>query len=104
VLLLGVEDVKETKRFYVDRGLAVGKCFGGKYVPFDTPSSPVKLALYARRALAKDAAAVPDRAAAPDSAAAPAVVGNVRRRMAPPSDGVRPRLRAPASARPRPTG
>jgi hypothetical protein len=60
VLLLGVEDVKETKRFYVDRGLAVGKSFGGKYVQFDTPSSPVKLALYARRALAKDAGVSPD--------------------------------------------
>jgi hypothetical protein len=59
-LLLGVEDVKETKRFYVDRGLAVGKSFGGKYVEFDTPSSPVKLALYGRRALAKDAGVSPD--------------------------------------------
>ena len=60
VLLLGVEDVKETKRFYVDRGLAVGKSFGGKYVEFDTLSSPVKLALYGRRALAKDAGVSPD--------------------------------------------
>lgn len=60
VLLLGVEDVKETKRFYADRGLAVGKSFGGKYVEFDTPSSPVKLALYGRRALAKDAGVSPD--------------------------------------------
>jgi predicted lactoylglutathione lyase len=60
VLLLGVEDVKETKRFYADHGLAVGKSFGGKYVEFDTPSSPVKLALYGRRALAKDAGVSPD--------------------------------------------
>lgn len=60
VLLLGVEDVKETKRFYADRGLAVGKSFGSKYVEFDTPSSPVKLALYGRRALAKDAGVSPD--------------------------------------------
>ncbi|WP_188188423.1 glyoxalase [Nonomuraea sp. SYSU D8015] len=54
VLLLGVADVKASKRFYVDRGLAVGKSFGGKYVEFDTPSSAVTLALYPRRALAKD--------------------------------------------------
>ncbi|MEV3932915.1 MULTISPECIES: glyoxalase [unclassified Streptomyces] len=60
VLLLGVEDVLETKRFYVDRGLAVGKSFGRKYVEFDTPSSPVTLALYGRRALAKDAGVAPD--------------------------------------------
>ncbi|AQZ66798.1 unnamed protein product [[Actinomadura] parvosata subsp. kistnae] len=53
-LLLGVADVKASKRFYVEHGLAVGKSFGGKYVEFDTPSSDVKLALYPRRALAKD--------------------------------------------------
>jgi len=61
-LLLGVADVKETKRFYVDRGLTVGKSFGGKYVEFKTPSSPVKLALYGRRALAKDAGVAADGA------------------------------------------
>ncbi|QKG23644.1 glyoxalase [Actinomadura verrucosospora] len=54
VLLLGVADVKASKRFYVERGLAVAKSFGGKYVEFDTPSSAVTLALYPRRALAKD--------------------------------------------------
>ncbi|MDP9869301.1 MULTISPECIES: glyoxalase [Streptosporangium] len=54
-LLLGVADVKASRRFYVDRGLAVAKSFGGKYVEFDTPSSAVTLALYPRRALAKDA-------------------------------------------------
>jgi hypothetical protein len=59
VLLLGAEDVAATKRFYLDRGLTVGKSFGGKYVEFDTGSSPVKLALYKRRSLAKDAG-VPD--------------------------------------------
>ncbi|GAA3250499.1 glyoxalase [Nonomuraea helvata] len=53
-LLLGVADVKASKRFYVDRGLTVAKSFGGKYVEFDTPSSAVTLALYPRRALAKD--------------------------------------------------
>jgi predicted lactoylglutathione lyase len=55
VLLLGVADVAASKRFYVDRGLAVAKSFGRKYVEFATPSSPIKLALYGRRALAKDA-------------------------------------------------
>jgi predicted lactoylglutathione lyase len=55
-LLLGVADVKASKRFYVDRGLAVAKSFGGKYVEFDTASSGVTLALYPRRALAKDTA------------------------------------------------
>jgi uncharacterized glyoxalase superfamily protein PhnB len=60
VLLLGVEDVKATKRFYVDHGLAVGKSFGGKYVEFDTPGSPVKLALYGRGAAAKDAGVSPE--------------------------------------------
>lgn len=53
VLLIGVEDVKATKQFYVDQGLTVGKSFGSKYVEFDT--APVKLALYGRKALAKDA-------------------------------------------------
>jgi hypothetical protein len=60
VLLLGVEDVAVSKRFYVDHGLAVAKSYGRKYVEFDTPSSPVKLALYGRRALAKDVGVSPD--------------------------------------------
>ncbi|MDT3444382.1 MULTISPECIES: glyoxalase [unclassified Pseudofrankia] len=60
VLLLGVADVAASKRFYVNHGLAVGKSFGRMYVEFDTPSSPVKLALYRRRALAKDAGVSPD--------------------------------------------
>ncbi|MER7468275.1 glyoxalase [Streptomyces sp. NPDC097981] len=54
VLLLGSADVTASKRFYVDRGLAVAKSFGAKYVQFDTPSSLVKLALYGRGALAKE--------------------------------------------------
>ncbi|MGP3753836.1 glyoxalase [Streptomyces sp. IBSNAI001] len=60
VLLLGAEDVLASKRFYVDHGLTVGKSFGRKYVEFDTPSSPVTLALYGRRALAKDAGVPPE--------------------------------------------
>ncbi|SFF79025.1 hypothetical protein SAMN05216251_12921 [Actinacidiphila alni] len=60
VLLLGVADMAATKRFYVGQGLTVGKSFGSKYVEFATPSSPVKLALYGRRALAKDAGVAPE--------------------------------------------
>lgn len=55
VLLLGVADVAASKQFYLDRGLTVAKSFGRMYVEFATGSSPVKLALYRRRALAKDA-------------------------------------------------
>jgi predicted lactoylglutathione lyase len=60
VLLLGVADVKTTKQFYADHGLAVGKSFGSKYVEFDLAGSAVKLALYGRRAAAKDAGVDPD--------------------------------------------
>ncbi|TQF69158.1 glyoxalase [Rhodococcus spelaei] len=60
VLLLGVEDVKASKQFYVDRGLEVAKSYGRKYVEFATPPENVKLALYGRRALAKDAGVAPD--------------------------------------------
>ncbi|MFF4031365.1 glyoxalase [Streptomyces sviceus] len=55
VLLIGVEDVKAARQFYADRGLTVAKSFGGKYAEFAPGrSSLVKLALYKRRALAKD--------------------------------------------------
>jgi catechol 2,3-dioxygenase-like lactoylglutathione lyase family enzyme len=60
VLLLGVADVAASKEYYVDRGLAVAKSFGRKYVEFGTAPGPVKLALYGRRALAKDAGVPPD--------------------------------------------
>ena len=60
VLLLGVDDVKATKEFYVDRGLAVAKSFGSKYVEFDVPAGSVGLGLYKRRALAKDAGVAPE--------------------------------------------
>jgi uncharacterized glyoxalase superfamily protein PhnB len=55
VLLIGVEDVAASKRFYTGHGLAVAKSFGRMYVEFAAPSSPIKFALYRRRALAKDA-------------------------------------------------
>ncbi len=60
VLLLGAADVAASKRFYVDHGFAVAKSFMGTYVQFDAPSAPVKLALYGRRALAKDAGVAPE--------------------------------------------
>jgi predicted lactoylglutathione lyase len=60
VLLLGVADVAASKRFYAGRGLAVARSFGRKYVEFATPSAHIKLALYGRRALAKDAGVSPD--------------------------------------------
>ncbi len=60
VLLLGVTDVKASKEFYVGRGLAVAKSYGSKYVEFAAPGAPLKLALYSRRAAAKDAGVAPD--------------------------------------------
>jgi hypothetical protein len=60
VLLLGVADVAATKRFYLDRGMAVAKSFGRKYVEFAAPEGHVKLALYGRRAAAKDAGVAPE--------------------------------------------
>jgi predicted lactoylglutathione lyase len=60
VLLLGVADVGASKRFYVEHGLAVGKSFGRMYVEFAAGPDPIKLALYRRRALAKDLGVAPD--------------------------------------------
>ncbi|RPK57237.1 Glyoxalase-like domain protein [Streptomyces sp. ADI95-17] len=60
VLLLGVADVVASKRFYVGRGLAVAKSFSRMYVEFAAGDSPVKLALYRRRALAKDLGVPPE--------------------------------------------
>jgi hypothetical protein len=61
VLLLGVEDVKATKRFPVEQGLTVAKSFGGKYAEFtaDAPGR-FKLALYKRAVLAKEAGVADD--------------------------------------------
>jgi predicted lactoylglutathione lyase len=60
VLLLGVADMAESKRFYIDHGLTVTKSFGRMYAEFASGPSPVKLALYRRRALAKDLGVAPD--------------------------------------------
>ncbi|WP_017624858.1 VOC family protein [Nocardiopsis chromatogenes] len=59
VLLLGPDDVGASKRFYVERGLAVAKSFGSMYVEFDTGRSPIKFGLNKRRALAKNAGVAP---------------------------------------------
>ena len=58
VLLLGVADVAASKRFYVVHGLKVARSFGRRYVQFTT--THITLALYGRRALAKDAGVSPD--------------------------------------------
>jgi hypothetical protein len=60
VLLLGATDVAASKRFYLDHNLVIAKSFGRKYVEFAPGSSPITLALYGRRALAKDAGVTPD--------------------------------------------
>jgi predicted lactoylglutathione lyase len=62
VLLLGVADVAESKAFYAARGLVVGRSFARAYVEFAT--ADIKLALYKRRALAKDAGVAPEGAGA----------------------------------------
>jgi predicted lactoylglutathione lyase len=59
VLLLGVADIAASKKFYVERGLTVAKSFGRVYVEFEAGGSPLKLALYRRKALAKDAGVAP---------------------------------------------
>ena len=59
VLLLGVEDVAATKRFYLDHGFAVDKSFGSKYVQFKT-EGPIALSLNKRKALAKNAGVDPE--------------------------------------------
>jgi uncharacterized glyoxalase superfamily protein PhnB len=60
VLLLGAADVAASKRFYLDHGLTVARSFARTYVEFAAPSTQIKLGLYKRRALAKDAGVPPD--------------------------------------------
>jgi uncharacterized glyoxalase superfamily protein PhnB len=64
ILLLGVADVGATKAFYVEHDVAVAKSYGRKYVQFDTGPA-VTLALYSRRALAKDAGVDEDGSGSP---------------------------------------
>lgn len=60
VLLLGVEDMAATKKFYVDHGLVVGKSFGSKYTEFKAPEGKIQLALNGRKSLAKNAGVPPE--------------------------------------------
>ncbi|XRQ16236.1 glyoxalase, partial [Actinomadura welshii] len=60
VLQLGVADVSKSKRFYADQGFEATKSYGGKYVEFSAPSSPLKMSLNKRRALAKVAGVPPE--------------------------------------------
>lgn len=59
VLLIGSDDVSASKKFYVERGLTVGKSFGS-YVDFKMGSSPIAFGLYKRSALAKDGGVAPE--------------------------------------------
>ncbi|GHE78474.1 glyoxalase [Amycolatopsis deserti] len=60
VLLLGVSDVAASKKFYVDHGFTVAKSFARMYVEFAAGEGPIKLGLYRRKALAKDAGVPPE--------------------------------------------
>ncbi|MDE3134237.1 MAG: glyoxalase [Acidobacteriota bacterium] len=56
VLLLGAADLRASKRFYVERGLAVKRSFPGRYAEFEPAGGAVTLALYPGRAgVAKEA-------------------------------------------------
>jgi predicted lactoylglutathione lyase len=59
-LLLGVQNMSASKAFYIEHGFPVGKSFGNKYVEFADHGCGVTLALYGRRALAKDAGVPPE--------------------------------------------
>lgn len=62
VVLLGVEDVPASKRFYMEHGFTVARSFGRSYAEFTGDPSGIKLALYRRRSLAKDAGVPADPA------------------------------------------
>ncbi|MFJ8958060.1 glyoxalase [Lentzea sp. NPDC102401] len=59
VLLLGATDIVASKQCYLDQGFTVEKSFGRMYVQFASAGA-VKLGLYRRRALAKDAGVSPE--------------------------------------------
>jgi hypothetical protein len=54
-LILGVADMTAAKRLYVERGLTIARSFGNKYAEFEAAGESIKLGLYKRRGLAKDA-------------------------------------------------
>jgi uncharacterized glyoxalase superfamily protein PhnB len=55
VVLIGANDVGASKKCYTDHGFTVAKSFGRMYVEFAGGEGPIKLGLYRRKALAKDA-------------------------------------------------
>ncbi|MFD4669754.1 glyoxalase [Lentzea sp. NPDC058450] len=59
VLLIGATDVAASRQCYVDHGFVVEKSFGRMYVQF-AGTGGIKLGLYRRRALAKDAGVAPE--------------------------------------------
>ena len=59
VLLVGVDDVRETKDFYRERGVSISRGFGSKYVEFDTGPA-ITLAIQSQRAVAKNAGVDPE--------------------------------------------
>lgn len=60
VLILGVANMASSKHFYVAHGLTVAKSFGSKYAEFEAKADAIKLSLYKRSGLAKDAGVTPD--------------------------------------------
>lgn len=58
VMLIGAGDIATSKAFYTDHGFEVAKSFGRKYVEF--AGGPITLALYGRKAAAKDAGVHPE--------------------------------------------
>lgn len=61
VLLLGVDDVKASKQFFVSQGFQAGRSFGGKYAEFPDTDGGITLALYPRKAAAKEVGMDPAR-------------------------------------------
>jgi hypothetical protein len=51
--------ISPRERYYVDHGLHVARTFARTYVEFTAPATHIKLGLYKRRALAKDASVSP---------------------------------------------
>ncbi len=60
VLLVGAADVAASRQFYVEQSFTVAKSYGRRYVQFDGTPDEITLALYGRKALAKDAGVSPD--------------------------------------------
>ncbi|QOR69343.1 glyoxalase [Ruania alkalisoli] len=59
VVLLGVDDVKASKRFYISQGMHAGRSFGGKYAELGGTDGGLTLAVYPRKTAAKEVGADP---------------------------------------------